>query len=120
MLTTKLVVRILDADAQLLGWTEVAGEARGDGCLWSSRSYHVGVERAGQPASVSVHWADVNVEARTPITHAAVVVGEVITLPWANTPVMTIGPMPGPLPPVTVRGAVSIGVPVGQLGSAAQ
>lgn len=119
MLTTKLVVRVLDAGGDLLAWTEVLGEARGDGRLWASRSYSAPVERAGVPAVLSVQWADVNVEARTPLALAAVAPGDVIPLQWAEQPIMTIGQMPGPLPPVTMRAAVAIGVPVGAVGGRA-
>jgi len=117
MLTTKLIVRVLDAGGSLLAWGEVPAEARGDGCLWASRSVTLPVECAGTPALLSVHWADVHVESRSAISHPDVTPGSTIDLPWAQKPVMTIGPMPGYLPPVTVRGTVAIGVPVGVMGA---
>jgi hypothetical protein len=111
MLTTRLIVRVLDAAGSLLAWAEVHAEARGDGRLWSTHACLAPVEAAGEPAFVSVHWPDVHVEARAPIAYQGVKPGDTVTLPWANQPVMTIGPMPGPLPPVTVRSSVSVAMP---------
>ncbi len=117
MLTTRLIIRVIDADELLLAWTDIEAEARGDGRLWSTISPLLLVERAGTPHTLSVHWPDVHVEARTPLTLEAVTIGSTITLPWENTPVLIVGPVPGPLPPVTVRGSIQIGVPVGSLGA---
>jgi hypothetical protein len=116
---TKLVLRVLDADGALLAWAEVMAHARGDGALWAPvPSVAAYVERAGAPAQLSIHWADVNVECRGPLEHPAVVEGAVMTLTFlADQPVMRVGPMPGPLPPVTVRSPVSVAVPVGSLGA---
>lgn len=119
MLTTKLVVRVMDADLRLLAWTEVQGEARGDGALWVKAPTLAGVEAAGVPAWLSVHWADVNVEARSRFDHRAVSVGEVLTLAWPSAPILTVGPMPEALPPVTVRAPIRVAMPVGALGAVA-
>lgn len=119
MLITKLVVRVLDAGGQLLAWTEVQGEARGDGCLRSDRVWPAAVTCTGVPASLSVHWADLNVEVCLPPPAALlrpVSAGEVIALVWTNEPIIRVGQMPQSLAPVTV-GSVSVSVPVGKVGS---
>ena len=118
MLTTKMVVRILDEKDRLLGWTEVMAEARGDGCLWATGSAVVVIEVSGTPIVQSIHWADVNVETRTPVISGPRVIGDVMTLSWPKA-MMCIGAAAGGLPPVTVRSRVSIGVPAGILGAQA-
>lgn len=116
MLLTKLVVRILDARNQLLGWAEAEGHARGDGKLWVNAPTLVPIELAGTPAVLSVHWCDVNVEIRSDVERAKVNAGDMLTLP-GNWPAVTCGPAAGGLPPVTVRSAVTLGVPVGAMGN---
>ncbi len=115
MLVTKLVIRILDAQDQLLGWAEAQGEARGDGKLWVSGPTLVGIERDGETAYLSVHWCDVNVEIRSVIERTLVQPGKIFRLP-GEWPAITCGPAAGGLPPVTVRSPVSIDVPLGAMG----
>lgn len=114
-MTTKVVCRLLDARNQLLGWTEVQAVARGDGKLWSPGRVSIPVERAGDALSVSLHWADVNVETRVGML-ATVTPGQLVTVYPKASPIITVGEMPGPLPAVTVR-SVAISLPVGQLGA---
>ena len=121
MLTTKLIVRVLDDDGALLAWTEVMAEARGDGCLWpKAQTFTACVEQSGTPASLSVHWADVNIEVRTPLAAGTLVAGAPVTLSFHGQPAMIVGQMPGALPPVTVRAPISISMPVGALGAVAR
>jgi hypothetical protein len=77
------------------------------------------VEADGMPRDVSIHWCDVNVETRVPIMgqiFREVKVGDMVTVFRYGSPMIQVGPMPGPLPPVTVK-SVAVGVPVGQLGA---
>lgn len=116
MLLTKLVVRLLGATGNLLGWTEVVGTARGDGCLWVEHPATVVIEEAGMPVWNSVHWCDINVEVRTPIVPDKVLkVGDKVNLDWANGPALRCGPAAGGLPPVTVREPIMIGLSHGSL-----
>jgi len=117
-MTTKLVVRVLDAAGALLAWAEVWAEARGDGRLWADGTYPALVEQDGTPAWLSIHWADVNVEVRLPYDKPAVHAGETIALSWAPSHVLYVGEAAGGLPPVTVRSAVTVGVPVGTFSGA--
>lgn len=117
MLNTKLVVRILDVDEQLLGWGEASALARGDGTLWVEPPTPILIERDGKPTYVSVHWCDVNVEIRSVIDYRKpIAAGNIMTMPgdWVA---IVVGPAAGGLPPVTVRTPVEIGVPVGALGA---
>lgn len=115
----KLVVRLLDADGALLTWAEVQAEARGDGCLWPSTrvvACHP-CERSGIPTMLSVHWAEVNVETRVPITLPAVRAGDAtVNLTLGDTPIVRVGAAASGLPPVTVHRAVAVLVPAGCLG----
>lgn len=117
MLTTKLVIRLLDADGVLLGWAEALGEARGDGIITVAAPTLIAVEEIGRPCAVSVHWCDVNVEIRQPIEHPQVVFpGQAFTIPaeWAA---IVCGKMPSGLPPVTVRSPVRIEMLPGAIGA---
>lgn len=118
MLTTKLIVRVLDRKDRLLGWTEIAAEARGDGQLWAKGQGLVGIEAEGTPEWLSVHWADVNVEERHQFHYDKVAVGEVLTLQWPHA-IFTVGLMPSSLPPVTVRAPITVAMPAGALGAVA-
>lgn len=114
---TKLIVRVLDAAGDLLGWDELMAEARGDGRLWATAPSTVTIERQGVAATVSVHWADLNVEARTPFpTPQPVALGARVTV-ISPGPVFVVGPQAGGLPPVTVRTSVSISPPTGDLAA---
>jgi hypothetical protein len=116
MLVTKLVVRILGEQEELLGWAEVAGEARGDGKITVADKTFILIEQAGKAMYHSIHWCDVNVEIRSLVERQPVVVGDVLTIPgeWVA---IVCGPAAGGLPPVTVRTPVEIGIPVGSLGA---
>jgi hypothetical protein len=116
MLVTKLVIRMLDVDEQLLGWAEVQAEARGDGKLWVDPPTFVAIERDGVVNYLSVHWCDVNVEIRSVVERARVTLGQLFELPgqWAA---ITCGPAAGGLPSVTVRSPVAVQVPVGAFGA---
>jgi hypothetical protein len=115
MLITRLVIRLLGAGNQLLGWTEIDAEARGDGRLWATAPVAVLVEEAGLTAEISAHWVDVNVEARSPVAPVQVQVGQPVTVIAAG-PVFNVGPAAGGLPAVTVRRNVVITPLTGGLG----
>ncbi len=116
-MTTKVVVRLLDPDQHLLGWTEVQAIARGDGRLWSPGVVRLPVEASGVAAYVSVHWADVHVEQRAKLDRHPVSPGEIVTVFPHASPIFTVGPIPGYLPAVTIHRQASIILPVAQLGA---
>lgn len=117
---TKLVCRLLDAEDRLLGWCWHIAAMRGDGCLRSTLPVWLDVDAAGEPKTLSVHWADMNVEVRVPWpnTVRAVTPGQALVIFEANTPMLRAGDPPlKRLPPVSTKQAVDVSVPVGQFGA---
>lgn len=119
-MTTRLILRLMDADGQLLGWQEVQALARGDGALWleSGQSVTVPIDVSGSASVLSVHWPDVHVEARQAIGPVSVTAPGPLVLPFTG-PVFRVGTPPVYLPGVTVRSSRVVAVPVGvmsQLG----
>jgi hypothetical protein len=117
--TTKLVLRVLSAAGELLGWTEVQAEARGDGALWARTPPLVPIDDPGTPAVLSIHWADVNVELRVPYESGPVTPGMVLEIP-NTTPLVKVGSPPVSLPPVTLRARIAVSVPVASVGALSQ
>lgn len=116
MLITRLVIRLMDLENRLLGWTEIQAEARGDGRLWATADVQLAVEEPGIAAIISAHWVDVNVEARSPLpVPRRVHVGDIVPVLMAG-PVFAVGPAAGGLPAVTVRTPVVISPLTGGLG----
>ena len=113
---TKFVLRLIDKDGELLGWTETQGHARGDGAIWPTGPIYIGIERDGIVAALSIHWADVNVERREQTIAVSVFTGMVFPLVFQG-PLYEVGKAAGGLPPVTVRGPVTLAMPVGSLGA---
>jgi hypothetical protein len=116
MLTTKIVIRIMNEQEEILGWAEVMAEARGDGKLWVAEPTMVLIEKDGVTRYFSSHWCDVNVELRHVVEPKQVKFGEMLEIP-GELAIITVGPAAGGLPSVTVREPIRIGIPVGNLGA---
>lgn len=111
---TTFIVRLMDAEKALLAWTQILVVARGDGCFYAiDSSMTLMVSKAGKPAWISYHWADMNIEWRVPITSDIVGVGLPVVLRLPTDALVTVGQAPTDLPAVTVGGAV-ITVPSGR------
>lgn len=110
---TKMVVRCLTADGTLLGWAETQAAVPGDGHLRAAEDVVVPIDVAGECCTLSVHWADVNVEVKVPLpTPVACVPGtSVVAFPKGQT-LIKVGDMPTGLAPVTT-GSRTVTVPVG-------
>lgn len=117
---TKLVLRLLAGDGQLLGWAAVFARARGDGCLRAEEPVRLVVDAAGVPACLSIHWADLHVETRVPWTGGLVALAQPLDLYEANAVLIMVGTPPDHLPPVTVGRPVSVVLPVGTMGARAE
>lgn len=115
-MTTKLVVRVLDADGAMLGSVVHDAAVKGDGCLRAAGAVVCGIAHSGFAACVSLHWADINVEVRVPAPIPEMHAGDLVALFPADAPLITVGPMPGPLPPIVV-GSTAVAIPVGELGA---
>ncbi len=116
---TRLIVRLLNAAGTIMAWAEVCAEARGDGALWLTAPFQAVGELDGDAISVSVHWPDINAHVLIPLEVGIPVRDRVIvTVPWGGQPILRIAPQgQAPLPPVTVRTPVAVGIPVGNLSA---
>jgi hypothetical protein len=111
----KVVVRLLGAANELLGWVEHEVRVPGDGKLWPSGPITVRVDQKGYPTTVSIHWCTVNVETRVPVPEVCTVVpGQIVQLYDGSVPLISVGNRPYDLPPVIVGRPVSISPPVGK------
>jgi hypothetical protein len=117
-MTTKIVLRLLDAADGLIGWTAHEAAVHGDGALWSASPIVIVADRAGAAACVSLHWADVNVEVRVPCVLPSIAAGQRVTVFPTGERLITVGAPPVGLPPVTVTRSVVVGVGVGMIGAA--
>lgn len=121
MAREKFVVRLLDADAQLLAWAEVYAEPkpqeRGASCpFWPSGNTLFAIEQAGVATELTVHWCDLDVARRSPLLEpVAVQPGQVFTFAWMEPVWLVPGTRDVPLPAVTIRQPVSISPPTGSL-----
>jgi hypothetical protein len=118
---TKLVCRLLDADERMLGWCWHIAAMRGDGCLRSTLPVVLDVDVDGEPAVLSVHWADMNVETRVPMPKLTVKKGDTLTIFPAHAAMLRAGEPPTVrLPPVSTKSQVMVDVPVGKLGASSE
>lgn len=126
MAREKFVVRLMDTDAQLLAWVEVYAEPRpqerGASCpYWPVAPTQFVIERDGVASDLTVHWCDLDVARRAqPLEPVAVLAGQVFTFTWMEPVWLVSGMRDVPLPAVTLRQSVQIGVPVGSLMAAVQ
>lgn len=116
-MTTKIVCRLLAADGSMLGWSVHQSLVRGDGCLRANGPVAITARMAGVPAQVSLHWCDINVDVRINVTLAQMAAGDVATIFPDEAPMITVGPLPGPLPAITIGEPVAVVLPVGAMGA---
>jgi hypothetical protein len=118
----KFVVRLLDAQGELLAWAEVwaepAPQARGASCpFWPKvRQTVLPVERDGLATEISVHWCELDVARRQQLLEPMpVTAGQAGTFHWLEPVWLVPGMRDVPLPAVTERASVTITVPTGVL-----
>ena len=119
-MTATFIVRLVDAEGQLLAWAEVPAESRPQGRPRSTPFMALApsmfaIEQAGIATDLIIHWADLDVVRKTPLMEATpVTVGQVFRFHWIEPVWMVEGSKTMlPLPAVTVRAPVAIAVPVG-------
>lgn len=106
---TMFIVRLLGADRQVLAWTKIPAETRGDGRLWAMQAFVAEVEQDGTAVSMNYHWPDVHCYTTVPLPGPVpVTAGQVVSLPLAD--LIYIPSEPLPLPPVTVRSNVTTSI----------
>lgn len=105
----RLILRLLDDSGQMLGWELCEAHVPGNGALVLSAPVVIPIDKPGLPTCLSVHWVDVNVEVKIPLTFNTfcnagsswmVNAGEIIR----------VGPQADGLPPVTVRSSVGVSI----------
>lgn len=114
----KFVIRVLDAADGLLAWASVLGECQPGGRVMPlTPAVQMRIERDGRAASVTVHWTDLDVARREDfLGDVDLIAGQIGTFQWIRPLWVVTGERDVPLPPVTVREAVIIGVPGGAFG----
>lgn len=117
----KFVVRVLNADDELLAWAEMYAEprpqARGASCpWWPTGPTQFPIEKDGEAAKISVHWCDLDVaRVSNLLAPTTVKAGQVFTLNWIEPVWLVPGMRDVPLPTVTVRQSITLTVPAGNL-----
>ena len=81
-ITSKLVLRLLDADGHLLGWCQHDAAVKGDGLLRAAGVVVLVLDAPGVPTSLSIHWADVNSEIRVPMPAGLPSISQEPTSAW--------------------------------------
>ena len=122
-MTSRFIVRLLTAEGELLSWAEVYAEARPQGRPRSTPFMALVptqfvIEQDGIASNLSIHWADLDVARLTALMQATPVkVAQVLRFDWIEPVWMVEGSkVDVPLPAVTVRAPVKVGVPVGGVG----
>lgn len=105
----QFILRLLDKDRHVLGWTKLFAETRGDGCFRAMQHFVAEADATGTGTDVCIHWPDVNVHRTVPLAQPiAAVAGAVFSVPLNGEAILTIDGDARPLPPVTVRTAVHV------------
>lgn len=115
------IVRLLTADHALLAWARVPAEARPQATRASCPFFATGpswfdIEQDGEVACLTVHWPDLDIARIATLQPTPVQAGQRFLLSWLEPVWLTAGMQNVPLPAVTEREPVRIGVPTGGLG----
>lgn len=106
---TTFILRLVDANREVLAWTKLPVKAKGDGCLWPEHHFVAEADVTGVATDLIIHWQDVNVHTTVALPEPLpVVAGKVVTVPLTE-PLIRMPSDPRPLPAVTVR-SVEIGL----------
>jgi len=109
---TTFIVRLLNKDREVLAWTKLVGESRGDGSIWPTQHFVAEADTDGDGTDLCFHWPEVNVHLTVPLEQPiGASKGKVVEIALRQ-PMLTIISDPRPLPAVTVRSSVQIGVPM--------
>jgi hypothetical protein len=118
----KFVVRLLDPAGVLLAWAEVHAIATPQARPSASCPFKATgntqfvIEQDGLASQISVHWCDLDLARVTSLMEPVPVKAlQVFTFAWIEPVWLVSGMRDVPLPQVTVRAPVKIGVPSGAL-----
>ncbi len=121
-MTADFVVRLLDAENNLLAWTRVQAESRrqpdrASGFFSAVQPVmRLPIERDGVAVKFAVQWPDLDIARVKEIDACAVKAGELREYAWMEPVWLIAGMQDVPLPAVTERQPVRIGVPPAALG----
>lgn len=117
-MTIRLIGRFLDAQDRILAWCEFDGHLRGDGALWPTGEIVAIGEADGQAVTFHLHWPDLHFQRRMPLAPPLPVqLATPVAVAFSADLVRLDNPADHPpVPPVTVRRAVSVSPPLGALG----
>jgi len=108
---TQFIVRLLDQDRHVLGWTKIPAETKGDGGLWAKQQFVAEADTTGIGVAVCFHWPDLHWYATTPLPNPQPVeAGKVFTIAIMGVPMLRVPSEALPLPGVTVKNSVTIGI----------
>jgi hypothetical protein len=103
------VVRLLNDQREVLAWTKIPAETRGDGGLWAKQEFVAECDRAGVGVAMCFHWPDVHVYQTWPLPDPIPVeIGKVVTVRIMRQPMIHIRSEALPLPGVTVHSNVTV------------
>lgn len=121
MTREKFVVRLLDAQGNLLAWAEVYAEPQPQrlaaSCpFWASAPTLFPIDRSGVATEITVHWCALDVARRNALVDPVpVTAGQVMSFAWLEPVWLVPGTRDVPLPAVTVGRSVVIAPPTGSL-----
>lgn len=106
---TTFILRAVNAQREVLGWTKVPVKSKGDGCLWAEQDFVAEGDVTGLATDLILHWQDVNVHTTVSLGGALPIErGKTFVIPLRE-PLIVLPSDPRPLPGVTVR-SVDIGM----------
>jgi hypothetical protein len=109
------VVRLLDKDRNILAWNKLPVETRGDGGFWATQNFVAEAEATGMATGICYHWPDLHVYQTVALPEPVqCILGQTIAIPIHNTAILTVPSEPLPLPAVTVRSNVTVGIGTGR------
>lgn len=118
----KFVVRLLDDAGALLAWATVQASPRPQpsrvSCpWWPTEPTQFVIERDGLASAVTIHWCDLDIARMNRLMEPArVSAGQIFDFTWTEPVWLVSGMREVPLPPVTERHALAIGVPPAAIG----
>lgn len=103
------VVRLLNAKREVLAWTKIPAQTKGDGGLWAMQQFVAEAEVTDVGVAMCFHWPDVHVYQTRPLpSPVPVEVGKVVTVRIMDAPMLHIRSEPLPLPGVTIRSNITV------------
>jgi len=110
-LTVMFQLRLIDANRNVLAWSYVPAETRGDGCFWPLQAMVAEGQVTGIATGLNVFWPELNYWLTLPLeVPHHVEAGKVLTFALAGKPLIRVDSEPLPCPSVTVNHNVHLAV----------